>query len=50
MSVSPKTLVERFYFEMWNRVDAAAAREILHPEFRAGRLYRLHALHSCRFG
>jgi predicted ester cyclase len=32
--VSPKTLVERFYFEVWNRANEAAAREILHPEFR----------------
>ncbi len=32
--ISPKTLVERFYYEVWNRADAAVAREILHPEFR----------------
>lgn len=34
MSVSPETLVQRFYFEAWNRADEAVAREILHPEFR----------------
>lgn len=33
MSVSPKTLVERFYFEVWNRADEAVARQILHPDF-----------------
>ena len=30
----PKTLVERFYFEVWNRADEEVAREILHANFR----------------
>lgn len=34
MPVSSKTLVERFYFEVWNRADEEVAREILHPGFR----------------
>ena len=34
MTVSPRLLVERFYFEVWNRADEAVAREILHPDFR----------------
>jgi len=34
MTVSPKLLVERFYFEVWNRADEVVAREILHPDFR----------------
>lgn len=34
MPATPKTLVERFYFEVWNRADEAVAREILHPDFR----------------
>ena len=34
MTTSPKALVERFYFEVWNRADEQAAREILHPDFR----------------
>jgi predicted ester cyclase len=34
MECSPKELVERFYHEVWNRADEAAAREILHPDFR----------------
>ena len=34
MTTSPKTLVERFYFEVWNRSDEQVAREILHPDFR----------------
>lgn len=34
MSVSPRALVERFYAEVWNRRDDAAARSILHPDFR----------------
>jgi predicted ester cyclase len=34
MPVSPKTLVEWFYFDVWNRADETLAREILHPEFR----------------
>jgi predicted ester cyclase len=29
-----RTLVERFYFEVWNRADEIVAREILHPNFR----------------
>ena len=32
--VSPATLVERFYDEVWNRDDEAVAREILHADFR----------------
>lgn len=37
MTADPKTLVERFYAEVWNRADEAVAHEILHPElsFRA---------------
>ena len=34
MTTSPKTLVERFYFEVWNRSDEQVAHEILHPDFR----------------
>ena len=34
MTTSPKTLVERFYFDVWNRADEQVAREILHPDFR----------------
>ena len=34
MERSPKELVERFYHEVWNRADEAAAREILHADFR----------------
>jgi len=34
MQVPPKSLVERFYHEVWNRADEAVAREILHPQFR----------------
>ena len=34
MEPSPKSLVERFYFEVWNCADERVAREILHPEFR----------------
>jgi predicted ester cyclase len=34
MPVSPKTLVEQFYFEVWNRADEEVARAILHPKFR----------------
>lgn len=33
MNVPPKHLVERFYYEVWNRQDEEVAREILHPEF-----------------
>ena len=29
-----KTLVERFYYEVWNRANENTAPEILHPEFR----------------
>jgi predicted ester cyclase len=29
-----KTLVERFYHEVWNRADERVAREILHADFR----------------
>jgi predicted ester cyclase len=34
MEITPRTLVERFYYEVWNRADERVAREILHPEFR----------------
>src|SRR5271165_2324514 len=34
MESSPRELVERFYYEVWNRADEAAAKEILHPDFR----------------
>jgi predicted ester cyclase len=34
MENSPRELVQRFYHEVWNRADEAAAREILHPDFR----------------
>jgi predicted ester cyclase len=30
----PRILVERFYFEVWNRADEQAAREILHRDFK----------------
>jgi steroid delta-isomerase-like uncharacterized protein len=29
-----RLLVERFYYEAWNRADEDVARAILHPEFR----------------
>jgi hypothetical protein len=28
------TMVERFYYEVWNEADEAAAREALDPDFR----------------
>jgi predicted ester cyclase len=34
MITSPKTLVERFYLEVWNRADERLAREILHSDLR----------------
>ena len=34
MQVTPKSLVERFYYEVWNRADEGVARKILHPEFQ----------------
>jgi steroid delta-isomerase-like uncharacterized protein len=34
MHATPKSLVEQFYHEVWNRADEAVAREILHPDFR----------------
>jgi predicted ester cyclase len=34
VSITAKELVERFYFEVWNRADEDAAREILHSHFR----------------
>jgi predicted ester cyclase len=34
MIPSTKTLVERFYYQVWNRANENAAREILHAEFR----------------
>jgi predicted ester cyclase len=33
MTVTPRTLVERFYFEVWNQDSEAVAREILHTDF-----------------
>jgi predicted ester cyclase len=30
----PAHLVERFYYDLWNRADERIAWEILHPEFR----------------
>ena len=33
-TASPRSLVERFYDEVWNRGDEAAARAILDPAFR----------------
>jgi len=33
-SAPPKSLVERFYHEVWNRADESVARDILHPDFR----------------
>jgi steroid delta-isomerase-like uncharacterized protein len=33
MAINPKTLVERFYWEVWNRADEGVAREILDPQF-----------------
>ena len=34
MTPTPKTLVERFYHEVWNRADEDVAREILVEDFR----------------
>jgi predicted ester cyclase len=34
MEVATRRLVERFYDEVWNQADEAAAGEILHPDFR----------------
>jgi predicted ester cyclase len=34
MNVAPRCLVERFYYEVWNRSDDRVAREILHVHFR----------------
>ena len=34
MPVTPRSLVERFYHEVWNRADGAVARAILDPGFR----------------
>jgi hypothetical protein len=28
------SLVERFYYEVWNKADERVAREILHSDFR----------------
>ena len=33
MPISASLLVERFYFEIWNRADETLARELLHPNF-----------------
>ena len=32
MPNDPKSLVQRFYADVWNRADEQTAREILHPE------------------
>jgi len=34
MERSSRALVERFYYDVWDRHDRTAAREILHAEFR----------------
>ncbi len=34
MTTTPRELVERFYHEVWNRADEAAARAILDKDFR----------------
>ena len=34
MTSSTQTLVECFYYEVWNRANENVAREILHTEFR----------------
>ena len=34
MPTSPKTLVEQFYHDVWNRADESVARQILHREFK----------------
>ncbi len=33
METSARRLVERFYFEVWNKADESVAREILRPDF-----------------
>jgi steroid delta-isomerase-like uncharacterized protein len=30
----PRRLIERFYYEVWNKGDEAVAREIIDPDFR----------------
>jgi steroid delta-isomerase-like uncharacterized protein len=57
-SISPKVLVERFYEDVWNNADEAAAHEILSPDFVfrgslgtekngvAGFLDYTHAIHT----
>jgi len=34
MTTIAQTLVERFYFEVWNQADERVAHEILHRDFR----------------
>jgi steroid delta-isomerase-like uncharacterized protein len=34
MRVTARPLVERFYYEVWNRADERVARELLHRDFR----------------
>ena len=34
MSPTPRELVERFYYVVWNRADETEARKILSPDFR----------------
>ena len=33
MKITPQSLVERFYFEIWNQADERVAYEILHKDF-----------------
>ena len=32
--IQPRRLVERFYYEVWNKGDETVANEILDPDFR----------------
>ena len=34
METSARSLVKRFYYEVWNNADKTIAREILHPDFQ----------------
>lgn len=33
-AITPTRLIETFYHRVWNHADEAAARDILHPDFR----------------